>query len=214
MYASKRTTALLGLIALLLSLPAAAQFKIVGPDGSITDTDRPPPQAGGAKVTPLGRETRTVQAEGTPLPTELRQAVQRFPVVLYTSADCPPCESGRRLLTQRGIPLTERLVTHDDDAEALMRLTGARTVPALTVGSQALRGFNETDWHSYLDAAGYPKESRLPRDWKAPAAAPLVARQPEPPQVPALPATTVPQAAQARPAAQDLPPAQPGGIRF
>lgn len=193
--------------------PAAAQFKVVGPDGSVTYTDRQPPQNAGARVTSLGRDARAAEPAAPPLPLELRQVAQRFPVTLYTSAECAPCESGRRLLQQRGIPLVERLIANDDDAEALTRLTGARTVPALTIGQQALRGFSEADWHNYLDAAGYPKESRLPKDWKPPQATPLVARQPEPVQVPALPQATVPGAQAARPT-PELPPAQPGGIRF
>jgi hypothetical protein len=45
-------------------------------------------------------------------------------------------------------------------------------MPSLTVGAQSLRGFTAEDWVAYLDAAGYPKESRLPRNWQpAPAAA-------------------------------------------
>ena len=46
------------------------------------------------------------------------------------------------------------------------------------MGGQTLRGFSESDWLATLDLAGYPKESRLPRGWQAPAAEPLVARVP------------------------------------
>ena len=113
------------------------------------------------------------------LPLELRQTVARFPVTLYTSTDCSPCESGRRLLQSRGVPFVERRVLTGDDAEALDRLTGGRSVPTLTIGSQALRGYADNDWHSYLDAAGYPRESQLPRSYQPPPATPLVERQPE-----------------------------------
>ena len=147
--------------------PAHAQFKVVAPDGSVTYTDRPAAQAN-ARVTSIGRNG-AVQAVDVALPADLRQVAQRYPVTLYTGNDCAPCESGRKLLTLRGIPYAERRVASEDDAAVLEKVAGARTVPALTIGTQALRGFSETDWTAYLDAAGYPRESRLPRGWQAPA---------------------------------------------
>ena len=161
----------------LLAAPALAQYKVVGPDGRITYTDRPLAEAG--RVVPLARRG----SSATPLaalPLELRQVVQRYPVTLYTSSDCAPCDSGRRLLAQRGVPVVEKLVTNNDDAQALERLVGATTVPALSVGGQLLRGFSEEEWQSYLDAAGYPRESKLPRGYTAPAPTPVVQRAAEP----------------------------------
>jgi len=181
---------------------ALAQYKVIRPDGSVTYTDRPPIDAANVRITPLGRVVQAVAAPAeTGLPIELRQAAQRYPVILYTSADCAPCDSGRRLLQQRGVPFGERLVGTQEDVQALERLVGGRSVPALTIGAQQLRGFSDADWTAYLDAAGYPRESKLPRNWPAPAATPLVERTPaaprtagpvpatrnEEPQVPVLP---------------------------
>jgi glutaredoxin len=196
-------------LALLLGAPLAqaqsqAQYKVVGPDGRITYTDRPD-AVPGSRVVPLGREAPPPEAPALPL--ELRQISARFPVTLYSSADCAPCDSGRRLLQQRGIPYTERVVSSDEDLAALQRLTGARSVPALTVGGQVLRGYLESDWQSYLDAANYPSSSKLPRDYPVPAPTPLVARAPAADAAtPALPATAEPPPARA--------PAPPAGIRF
>jgi glutaredoxin len=161
-----------------LSGLASAQYKVTAPDGSVTYTDRPPVAATG-KVTSLGRRepaTPDAGAETAGLPFDLRQTAVRYPVTLYTAANCIPCDNGRQLLQQRGVPYRERQVLNADDSAALERLTGGRTIPALTVGSQPLRGFNPTDWGSYIDAAGYPAESRLPRGWQPPAPTPLVAR--------------------------------------
>ncbi len=174
------------------SLPALAQYKVIGSDGSVTYTDRPP-VTGNARVTQLGRndEPAGAAADGSAadagLPFTLRQLAARFPVTLYTSPECPPCDSGRRLLQQRGIPYTERRVQSLDDAAALERAVGGRTVPALTVGSQALRGLSETDWTAYLDAAGYPRQSQLPPNWQAPPVTPLVARAAPAARTPAPP---------------------------
>ncbi|MDH4393057.1 MAG: glutaredoxin family protein, partial [Aquabacterium sp.] len=167
--------------------PALAQYKVVGPDGRVTYTDRPVTAPPGGQVQPM-RQAAAATAARAPLPLALRTVAERFPVTLYTSADCPPCESGRQLLQQRGIPFAERLVSSDDDTAALQRITNGRTVPALMVGGQALRGFLGTDWQATLDLAGYPKESLLPRGWSAGPAMPLVARAPAPDVAVAQPA--------------------------
>ena len=186
--------------------PAWAQYKVVAPDGSVTYTDRPP-VAANLRVTPMGRNAAPPAAgPEAGLPLELRQAAARYPVTLYTTADCPPCDSGRRLLQQRGIPYSERSVANDDDGQALERLVGGRTVPSMTVGAQPLRGFNDVDWAGYLDAAGYPKESKLPRNWPVPAVTPLVART-----AAAAPAAAAPTPPAPRPVD---PPAPASGPRF
>lgn len=197
---------MLAAVAGSLALPAAAQYKVVAPDGRITYTDRPPADST-VRVSPLGRDTAITATPQDTLPQDLRQLATRFPVTLYAAADCQPCDNGRQLLLQRGVPFSEKLVVSDDDAAALERLTGARTVPALTIGAQVLRGLSPSEWASYLDLAGYPRESRLPKGWQPAPAAPLVARSaPRPAPAPA--------SAPARPAPPVEPPAAPGGIRF
>ena len=73
---------------------AQAMYKVVQPDGSVTYTDRPP-ATGNARVTALGRDAGLAGggagASEASLPFALRQAMQRYPVTLYTSADCAPC---------------------------------------------------------------------------------------------------------------------------
>lgn len=197
--------ALVGLLA--VAGPVWAQYKVVGPDGRVTYTDRPVVPPAGGQVQPMRAAVAAAAAARAPLPLELRTVAERFPVILYTSADCPPCDNARAMLQQRGIPHAERMVSSDDDTAALQRITNGRTVPALTVGGQALRGFLEADWQATLDLAGYPKESRLPRGWSAGPATPLVARAPAPDAPAAAPAPT-PAPAPAEPA-----PAS-GGIRF
>ncbi len=193
----------------LLAGTATAQYKVIGADGSVTYTDRPPATAN-TKVTALNRRGDAPTPADATLPFDLRQVASRFPVTLYTSADCPPCDAGRNFLQQRGVPYTERRVGSEDDAAALERAVGGRTVPALTVGSQALRGLSQTDWTVYLDAAGYPRESKLPRNWQAPAATPLVER--------AQPQTQTQAQARSAPAAAPAAPQEPApadnGIKF
>jgi len=193
-------------------LPASAQYKIVSPDGRVTYTDRPPVDTN-LNVTPLGRTpgARAAVTQATPsLPVELRQLTQRYPVTLYTAAECSACDTGRQWLGQRGIPYRERVVATEQDAQRLSSLVGARSVPALTIGAQPVRGFSETDWQAYLDAAGYPRESKLPRGWQPPAPAPLV----EAPQRPVASAASAPVPARRTVPEPDATPVPEGGVRF
>lgn len=195
----------IALVAALLAAaaPAWALYKVIGPDGSVTYTDRPP-AAPNARITSIGRNGESTPLGDASLPLELRQASARFPVQLYTASDCAPCDAARTLLQQRGVPYRERRVGGDDDTLALERLTGARTVPALTIGQQVLRGLSPADWNSYLDAAGYPRESKLPRSWQPPAVTPLVESAP----------ARGPAAPKPEPAPAPPPPADDGGLRF
>ena len=206
---STRHAASLALVALaaMLSTGVQAQYKVVSPDGSTTYTDRPPVTSS-ARITALARSGSRSGPVDVSLPAELRAAVQRYPVTLYTSTDCTPCDSGRRFLQQRGIPYSERRITTEDDAAALDRLVGGRTVPALTIGAQPLRGLSETDWASYLDVAGYPRDSKLPRGWQPAEATALVERATPTARAPAPAAPPEPRVAEPAVA----PPA--GTIRF
>ena len=152
-----------------------ALFKIVGPDGKVTYTDVPPSSTAAGKVTSLGA-AGAAQSE-VALPLELRQAVARYPVTLFVTGACEPCDSGRQLLRQRGIPFNERQVMTTEDVDALQRLTGGREAPALTIGAQTVRGMSQELWNSYLDAAGYPRDSRLPPNYQFAAATPLTERR-------------------------------------
>jgi len=153
------------LIALLTgaSSSAWALYKVVGPDGKVTYTDRPPGEAAGTTTTIGG--SGTPSSSGPSLPYELRQAVARFPVSLHTSADCDLCNRARQFLRQRGIPLNERVIESGKDLEVLEQISGGRELPVLTIGGQVLRGFSTSQWATYLDAAGYPAQSKLPANF-------------------------------------------------
>lgn len=155
---------------------AQAQFKVVGPDGKVTYTDRAP-APGEGKASSLGARGGAATLE-VALPAELRPVVARYPVTLYvTTSACEPCNTARQLLRQRGIPFSERTVVSPEDSDALERLSGGRDAPTLTLGAQTLRGLSGELWNSYLDAAGYPRESRLPANYQYPASTPLTERR-------------------------------------
>ena len=165
-------------IAMLSTVPFTLQaqqvYRIVDPDGRVSFSDRPPVSAENkaASVTP-GKSTG---GQNNPqLPYELREVVSRYPVTLYTSANCGPCNDGRALLARRGIPFTEKTVSTNQDIEALQQLSGDASLPFATVGKQQLRGFSGTEWLQFLDAAGYPADGKLPSNYRNPEPTPFVA---------------------------------------
>ena len=215
-----RTTLATLCASLLLLTGAAAQaqtlYRSVGPDGRVTFSDTPPPNATNKAA---GSTAGSGPANaGAALPYELQQTVNRYPVTLYTSKDCAPCHSGRNLLVNRGVPFREKTVQSNEDIDALQRLAGSGELPVLTVGGQRLKGYSDVEWGQYLDAAGYPKSSQLPAAYRRPAATPLVARSAV--SAPAAAATAARQtpAAPTAPAEPSIAPPRtdtnPAGIRF
>lgn len=207
-----RTSSAALLLAALAALPwAGAQaqqvYRIVGPDGKVTFSDRAPD----TQTAPASVGNAAAASAGAGLPFELREVANRYPVTLYTGNDCTPCVSARNLLVNRGIPFTERTVNTNEDIAALQRISGSNSLPFGSIGAQQLSGFSDAEWTQYLDAAGYPKQSQLPATYRRAAATPLVAvveRAAAPASRPAAPA------ARPAPAAPGPSPSNPAGITF
>ena len=186
-------------------------YRIVGADGKVTFSDKPPASTEQGKVMGTGVGAAGAAASNG-LPFELKQLNAKYPVTLYTAPKCAPCDAGRALLSVRGIPFSERTVTSSEDAEQLQRLTGENSLPYLTMGGQRLKGFSESEWNNNFDAAGYPKSSMLPAGYRNAPATPLVAVQ-----------KAVALKAEEKPAAEPAPqavtptgptPSNPAGIAF
>jgi glutaredoxin len=210
-FPARRLAVALALAALACSAGAQAVYRIVGPDGKVTFSDQPPATPG-AKASPAGVAPLGGTAGGdASLPFELRQVASRYPVTLYTGTECTPCGPARAYLASRGVPFTEKSVTTNEDIAALQRLSGGNSLPFLTVGGQQIRGYSETEWGEYLNAAGYPRTSQLPRSYRQAAATPLVAAATAAPKAPAESAAP----ARSPTVAQPTPPgSNPAGIQF
>ena len=192
----KRTTTTLfaAALAAALCLPAMAQYRWTDASGKVHYGDSPPRDA--KDVRSLGTRPAPAAADGgASLPFELRRAVERSPVVLYTAPDCQPCVPAAALLRERGVPFTERTVTTNEDLQEFRRLTGGLRLPHVTVGTLSQNGFHPEIWQSLLDAAGYPKGSMLPRSFQWASPQPLVPAKAEP-----KPADAATAAAAAEPA--------------
>ncbi|OGB31608.1 MAG: NrdH-redoxin [Burkholderiales bacterium RIFCSPLOWO2_12_FULL_61_40] len=207
-------TLVLGSAALLCAtagVQAQTIYRIVGADGKVTFSDKAPVSAEQGKVAGTGVGANAASANSATLPFELRQVVAKYPVTLYTSPKCAPCDMGRSLLVNRGVPFNERTVTTAEDAESLQRISGESSLPFLTIGGQRIKGLSDSEWTQYLDAAGYPKTSQLPAAYKNAPPLPLVSLQKPVAPPKAEEKAAAPDTARPPPAAN---PANPAGIQF
>lgn len=137
---------------------AADTYRWEDEQGNVYYSDQLPP-SGARNV------QRTLQQAGAPepvLPYRLQVVVKNFPVTLYVSDCGQPCERARELLLQRGVPHTLMDVSNGEVQEALMGLTGGELeVPVVKIGKNVLRGFEDGQWNTALDAAGYPSYAMI-----------------------------------------------------
>lgn len=162
-----------GFLALSLAaclIPAAAHaeqklYRWTDANGRVFYTDTPPP--GDARN--VEKKNLGDRAGSGPLPYATQMAAKNFPVTLYTSDCGEACEEGRKLLDARGVPYAEKIARDQGIQAELLKLTGGTTVevPVLVVGRTIVRGWESGQWHSTLDAAGYPKSSPIPRSTAA-----------------------------------------------
>ena len=147
------------------ALAHAQLYKSVGPDGRVTYSDSPPAAAKQVETRPLPADSAVAAA----LPYELAQVAKAQPVTLFTAEKCVPCEAARSFLAARGVPYTEMIVSSNEDITALRAAGGDAQLPLLTIGRSKEKGFEEGAWNTALSAAGYPRASQLPANWRNPA---------------------------------------------
>jgi hypothetical protein len=202
-----RAAAMLALpvVALLASNHALAQYKYTTPEGKTVYSDQPPPpEARNVQQANFGSTGNSI--DSSHMPYELRRAYESYPVTLYTTANCAPCDQGRGLLRARGIPFAEKTVITAEDV-AIMKAQGlGERLPVLAVGSNRVPNFQESAWNIALDSAAYPKSPAPAGAFNNPAPVPL-APKPEAVKAPSAARndTATPQAA---------PSDNPAGIRF
>jgi glutaredoxin len=172
--------------ALAAAFPAWGQtnvYKWTDSQGKVHFSDTPPSEPA-KNVTQKRVGSANVEVSQLPYATQL--AMKNNPVTLYTAPQCgDPCANGRTLLSERGIPYTERdAQANPNDAQALKKLIGALQVPVLVIGSEPMKGYDSNAWHVALDTAGYPR-TRLPGTLTP---KPVIAPAPPPPPQPPAPA--------------------------
>jgi len=153
-----RNSLIILIMSLLVAAPAAADrlYKWVDQYGNVSYQDRPPPPDKGGKVEEklLGDKSR-----GSDDPS-MSAVVAKFPVTLYVTSKCAPCDVARAYLKGRKVPFTEVDVSEKNpEAQMAMReKVGELAVPTITVGSRVMKGYMESLVEGELDQAGYPKK--------------------------------------------------------
>ncbi len=208
-FATHYATRFIALLAITMltagQIHAQQVYKSIDKQGRVTYSQVPPKPGSEDKLTGDSAANPT-------LPFAVQQVVNRYPVTLYTIADSPYSVNARLYLMQRGIPFTEKTVNTNEDMIEFKQRLSENIFPTLTIGSQQLKGFNDAEWSTYLNAAGYPQKSALPRNYTNPAPTPLVAAK-KTAEKPSSSATSVAPKEQPTPA-RTLDPSNPTGIKF
>jgi hypothetical protein len=145
------------LLACLLAAPVqAAVYKWVDAQGRVQYTDTPPPP-NARKVEEQKVIRNTIQTGGSPY--AVQEAAKRNPVTVWMN-DCGDlCNRARDFLAKRGVPHSVRNPSRLAEQDAWKKASGGdNSVPLLVIGSfQTLKGFDEAQWNTALDSAGYPR---------------------------------------------------------
>ncbi len=153
----KKLAALLLGLSLISTSAVAELYKWIGKDGKVNYSDTPPP-ADAKRVEKKRLNDRVSEGDGLGFASQ--NAMKKYPVFLFATDCGDPCDKGKALLAKRGVPHTlknpEKNIV---DGNELKKLVGALEVPALQVGKNGIKGFNESAWHAALDAAGYPRSA-------------------------------------------------------
>jgi glutaredoxin len=166
-------------LALMMAAPLAqAAYKWIGPDGKVTYSDLPPPSDVKLLKAPAGIAIASPEPVGG-LPYALKQSVNKYPVTLFSTAECAGCKMAREMLAKRGIPYAEKSIASAADIEQMKKLGFAEaTLPSIMVGKEKSVGFEAGAYERLFDAAGYPKTSILPSAYKPGAAEALAKSSP------------------------------------
>ncbi len=152
-------TALFLILATATACALAQQYRWTDDKGGVHYSDTPPP--------PSSKGVQKKDFKGgvvsSQTPFELQLAVKNAPATLYTSPSCKEgCPEARATLNKRGVPFREVQVWDAETNELLMKISGAKQVPTLQVGSNVQKGFEQGAFDRLLDIAGYPKAGSMP----------------------------------------------------
>ncbi len=134
---------------------AAQLYRWVDSKGNVEWRDTPPPVSAPAKQVEQRRVGDNVIGTSE-APYSLQVAMKNHPVTLWSSAECAKiCDGARAHLARRGIPYTEK--TPASDVATFKKVSPNNELPMLQVGVITVRGYQEGEWDSTFDTAGYPR---------------------------------------------------------
>ena len=134
-------------------------YRWVDKDGKVHFSDSPPP----SDARESSQKTMGGGYVEREYPYAVQQAMKKNPVTLYTAPSCgDPCANGRQMLSDRGIPFSEKNAAGNATVqEELRKLIGGLEVPVLVIGASSFKGYDSGQWGAALTDAGYPA-TRMP----------------------------------------------------
>lgn len=147
-------------IMLILMIPAlfiataeaTRLFKVVDQYGNVSYQSRPAPLDPGViseeKDFNIGKEKSD---------NSLASIARKNPVIIYSAPNCNSCNEARDFLDSLKIPYTDKNAQASIEvSNELKKVSGALTVPVITIGKKVLQGYTRPWLESELDKAGYP----------------------------------------------------------
>ena len=133
----------------------AQLWKWKQPNGSWAYGQRPP------------EGVAAVKANAGPAPSvgpnedqDAKRLAALMPVVLYTAPDCKACEQAEDFLKKSGIPFTKADASDPQRAAEFKKASPESKAPALSVGPNALPGWEAGSWTKALREGGYKLPDR------------------------------------------------------
>lgn len=126
---------------------AAKLYKWVDKDGNISYQDQPPPE--NAKI--LKEDTIESKAQPT-----ASKGGNTTPIIVYSVADCPACDSLIARLAKMGVPTENRALNEDPEAQRkILEQSDGVTVPTLFLGDKIITDTDASTLPEKLKEAGY-----------------------------------------------------------
>ncbi|MBS4095439.1 MAG: glutaredoxin family protein [Sulfuricella sp.] len=126
------------------ALAGSGIYKVVGPDGRISFTDKPPDAASGQKAEALKITTWS----GAPATGNNGESVKR--VTLISAQWCGQCTKAKAYMKSKGIVFDEWDIDVSDFARGKMKALKAKGVPVILYQSRHMVGFSPESFEKLL----------------------------------------------------------------
>ncbi len=132
----------------LAALPARAEiYKVVGPDGKVSYTDKEP-QPNSGKTEKLKIQTYS----GPPAVSTTNASVKK--ITMLSAQWCGVCTRAKAYMNTHKIAFEEWDIDQSEYARAKMNELGAKGVPVILVGKQKMVGFSAETLEEMIKNAG------------------------------------------------------------
>lgn len=143
---------IIAIVAGAMTANAAQLYRWVDAKGNVEWRDTPPPPAA-KKIEQRRVGDNVISTSEAPFSQQL--ATKNHPVTLWVTDCGSACTQARNHLTRRGVPFTEK--NPQQDMDAFKKLSSGLEIPLLQVGVNKVIGYEQGQWDSALDIAGYPR---------------------------------------------------------